>query len=885
MVAGRKGNAMLVKVLIPQSSAQPGVSWRRPATLFAGSRGNVNLSELRRLALPLLLVTSYLLSSVGRAALDSAPNFVFVMADDLGWADIDFHGGTAPAPRLSQLRDESVELTQHYVAPVCSPTRVGLLTGRCWSRFGVTTPTNTLALPPATDTLATVLRSNGYDTCLIGKWHLGSLPKWGPNHFGFAHSYGSLAGGVSPWNHRYKKGPYSHTWHRNGQLVEEQGHVTDLLTDEAVRWVESRQAKRPFLLYLPYTAIHLPLKEPQEWVDRVPQDITGDVARHYAASIMHLDHSVGRVLDALERTGAAQNTLFVFTSDNGGSTAENNDLKYPDDNCPNGRLPGNNRPFRGQKGTVYEGGIRVPTIVRWPGRIEPGVSDIPVQITDWMPTFCSLAGGSVRVDLKWDGVDLTDLLTKGHPPADRAIYTAGPGHRAVALRTGDFKLVVHGRADVKKTELFDLSSDPEESTNIAAEQPDQLKNMETLLARISAADNDAVAEQPRPVDSLITATTVQTLWQNRDGKSKTWFHPRACMLPDQDGKPFALMTLQEIGGSDYFGPVHRSVSTDRGRTWSNPEPIAAFGRESVPNRTDGLQAAVCDVTPQYHPASDTVLALGHVVFYKGGYFARNEQLARYPVYAVRNSDGDWSERKMLAWDDPRRTFIYTNNCGQRVVLPNGDIQMSLTFGSRPENRMVAGVRCSFDGQELAIKQVGSELHNAVGRGLLEPSVTQFRNEFWMTIRAEDQRGYVSVSKDGLEWSAKQPWCWDDGSPLTMSTTQQHWVTHSDGLFLVYTRRDDTNQNVIRWRSPLWVAQVDTRSRRLIKASERILIPLVGDGINDPDKVALMGNFNVTNVSAEESWVTAGEWMPRNGYRGNVLLARIYWARPNRTPIW
>lgn len=403
-----------------------------------------------------------------------------------------------------------------------------------------------------------------------------------------------------------------------------------------------------------------------------------------------------------------------------------------------------------------------------------------------------------------------------------------------------------------------------------------------ILAIATTWCSTTQADDARP---LIESISKQTLWRNRDGQGRTWFHPRACMMPGPDGEPVALITLQEIGGSDYFGPVHWSTSSDLGLTWSEPEPIAALGREPVSGRDDGLMAAVCDVVPQYHPASGAVLALGHVVFYKGDYFARNEQLARYPVYATRTPDGTWSERKILAWDDLRGGHIYTNNCGQRVVLPDGDVQMSFTFGPGPTDRMVAGVRATFDGEHLQVREVGPPLHNPVGRGLLEPSVTRFKDSFWITIRAEDGHGYVSVSDDGLTWEEKRPWTWDDGTPLAMSTTQQHWLTHSDGLFLVYTRQDPTNENVIRWRSPLWVARVDPERRVLIRSTEQTVLPLVGDGVNDPDHVALMGNFHVTNVSADESWVTVGEWMPRDGYRGDVLLARIRWSKPNRLPLW
>ena len=389
----------------------------------------------------------------------------------------------------------------------------------------------------------------------------------------------------------------------------------------------------------------------------------------------------------------------------------------------------------------------------------------------------------------------------------------------------------------------------------------------------------------RTGDPLIGSISQQTLWKNRDGKARTWFHPRVCMIPGPRGSAVALMTLQEIGGSDYFGPVHWSMSHDLGANWTDPSPIAALGRVPVPGRSDGLMAGVCDVTPQYHRQTDTVIALGHVVFYKGQYFARKEQLARYPVYVTRSGDGTWSSRKILRWDDPRGAYIYTNNCGQRVVLPDGGVQMAFTFGPEAANRMVTGVHATFDGKQLKVREVGAAIENRKGRGLLEPSVTRFGQQFWMTIRAEDNRGYVVVSDDGLTWSAKKPWTWDNSEPLEMSTTQQHWLTHSDALYLVYTRKDPSNANVIRWRSPLWVARVDPEKRCLIRSTEQVVLPLVGDGVDGADKVALMGNFDVTNVSPSESWVTVGEWMPRNGYRGNVLLARIRWSKPNRLPLW
>ena len=420
------------------------------------------------------------------------PNIVFIMADDLGWADVAFHGGNVSTRHLDRLAKEGLELAQHYVAPVCSPTRTGLLTGRCWSRFGITTPTNALALPMDTVTLPRALKTVGYDTCLIGKWHLGSLPKWGPNHFGFDHSYGSLAGGISPWNHRYKKGQFSNTWHRNEELIEEVGHVTDLLTAEAVSWIESRESS-PFFLYVPYTAVHLPIKEPQEWLQRVPKSITGDVPRHYAACVLHLDDAVGRIMAALERTGVGENTIVVFTSDNGGSMVENNDLKYPDDNCPNGRLTGNNSPLRGRKSDLYEGGTRVPTVVSWPAGVKPGRVDSPVQITDWMPTFCGLVGYRPDHDPKWDGKDISRLLRDQLPLPARPIYTAGPRWRASSLRYGDWKLIVHGQTDRAKVELFNITNDPRESADQSEIEKEQVEAMFARLRSAARRDRDALA--------------------------------------------------------------------------------------------------------------------------------------------------------------------------------------------------------------------------------------------------------------------------------------------------------------------------------------------------------------------------------------------------------
>ena len=373
---------------------------------------------------------------------------------------------------------------------------------------------------------------------------------------------------------------------------------------------------------------------------------------------------------------------------------------------------------------------------------------------------------------------------------------------------------------------------------------------------------------------LIAGTEKVVLRHGRDGSGPTWFHPRACMVPTGD-VPLALMTLQTIAGSDYFGPVHWMSSRDLGHTWTDPQPIGALGRVK---RQDGWEEGVCDVVPEFHPATGTVLAMGHSVCYRGPKFER-DQPPRWPVYAVWK-DGRWGERRKLEWSDPRGAFIYTNNCGQRVVLPSGQIAFVMSFGAKPSSRSAAGVHCSFDGETLKIEQVGREMRHLAGRGLLEPSLVHWRDRFYVTLRAEDDRGYVATSDDGLEFSDKQPWEWDNGEPLSMSSTQQHWLAHSDGLFLVYTRKDASNVKVPRWRTPLFMAQVDPVNLRLLRNTERIVLPLVGDGVSAPDDVAYSGNFHPVNASPDESWVTDGEMLPKRGYKGDLLLARIRWTKPN-----
>jgi hypothetical protein len=289
---------------------------------------------------------------------------------------------------------------------------------------------------------------------------------------------------------------------------------------------------------------------------------------------------------------------------------------------------------------------------------------------------------------------------------------------------------------------------------------------------------------------------------------------------------------------------------------------------------------VCDVVPEYHPQTNTTLAMGHNVYYKNNVLTRPGE-GRYPVYAVRGVDGRWSARRILEWRDERATAIYSCGCAQRITLENGNVLVPLTFGPiGRRDRMVGTALCSFDGEELRVLSTGNALELKAGRGLLEPSLASFGGRFFMTIRAEDGQGYVSVSDDGLQWAPMVPWRWEDGRELDMSTTQQRWLAYSGGLHLVYTRKAENNVNVFRWRAPLFITRVDVQRLCLVRETEQIVLPLIGDGINEPAHVARMGNFHVVNVSREESWVTVGETLPDDGWRGDTLMARIKWAAPN-----
>lgn len=436
------------------------------------------------------------------------PNILLLVSDDQGWADIGYNNPRVYTPRLDRLAAEGARFEQHYVQPQCTPTRVALLTGRYPSRFGpaALAASNAPALPPGTPTLASYLRERGYTTHLCGKWHLGSDPEHGPNQYGFVSSYGSFAGAVGMYDHRYRTGKFEETWHRDHQIVpgyENGVHATDLVVREAVRILEAEH-DAPFFLYVPFHSVHTPLDERGRFVERPTQldpdrpgrwldedeiewfhDPLGRIQaeedpekRLFLAALHHLDAAVGTIVDTLDRTGLGANTLVVFTSDNGpqGSWPGNaypDDLKLSDFNQP--------LPFRGKKIDVWEGGIRVPAFVRWPGHIAPRTVPDPIHAVDWFPTVAALLGALPATPIPWDGLDVRATFLEGTALPSRTLYwTWNTRPNRWALRSGDWKIVAYGKdppTSPSGWQLFDLATDPAERTDLAPSHPDLLATL------------------------------------------------------------------------------------------------------------------------------------------------------------------------------------------------------------------------------------------------------------------------------------------------------------------------------------------------------------------------------------------------------------------------
>jgi hypothetical protein len=378
-----------------------------------------------------------------------------------------------------------------------------------------------------------------------------------------------------------------------------------------------------------------------------------------------------------------------------------------------------------------------------------------------------------------------------------------------------------------------------------------------------------------------------------------WVHARAGTIPaggrgNESDTPLVVMTMQKLllSGSDVFYALNETRSTDRGGSWTNPTPQRSFVRQIVgpanaSKRPTGMriaphlvqegdQTTVCDFTPQWHAASQRLLGIGQTVWYHDNrvMHVRPRGIA-YAVYDPQKND--WSPWETVSLPSDAKFQDAGSGSVQRLDLPGGDILIPIYFKDPKQKQYSVTVcRCRFDGRTLEYVEHGDELTIPVKRGLYEPSLTKFRGRYYLTLRNDDH-GYVTESHDGLHFAPPRRWTFDDGSELGNYNTQQHWVTHSDGLFLVYTRRGANNDHVFRHRAPLFIARVDPEKLQVIRDTEQVLVP---------ERGARLGNFGITRVSPQETWVTVTEWMQpkgveQHGSDNSVFVAKLNWNQPNR----
>jgi arylsulfatase A-like enzyme len=436
------------------------------------------------------------------------PNILFILADDLGWADVGYHGGEIKTPNIDKLAAAGVRLEQFYVQPVCSPTRAALLTGRYPMRHGlqvgVVRPWAQYGLPLEERTLPQALKEAGYVTAICGKWHLGHFdPAYLPTRRGFDHQYGHYNGALDYFTHMRDGG---FDWHRDDKVCRDEGYSTYLLAKECERLIVAHDATKPLFLYVPFNAVHAPHQAPEKYTE--PYAHFKGQRRIYAGMVAAMDEAIGQIVGALEKRGLRKNTLIFFCSDNGG---------------PQPGVVTSNGLLRASKGTLYEGGIRVPALAVWDGKLKPGaVCNEPLHIVDWYPTLLKLAGVSLHQKLALDGRDLWPTLAEGKPtPHEEILHNVTPV--AGAIRRGDWKLVVNGgrgtaepetkpeggqrraagRASQPQgltlsnpqTELFNIAQDPTEKTDLSEQFPGKLKE---LRARLDFYAKQAVPPKSAP---------------------------------------------------------------------------------------------------------------------------------------------------------------------------------------------------------------------------------------------------------------------------------------------------------------------------------------------------------------------------------------------------
>lgn len=418
------------------------------------------------------------------------PNIVVILADDLGWNSVGYHNEEFKTPHIDSIASDGIKLNRFYVAPMCSPTRAGLMTGRYPIRFGlaraVIPPYRDYGLPTSEVTLPEMLGKLGYaHRGVFGKWHLGHRrAKWHPLAQGFSHFHGHYNGAIDYFDLTREN---VRDWHTDYQTSDQQGYATDLIADSAAAWIKQvSAAESPYFCYVPFNAPHSPFQVPEDAIDKYG-DIVGKKRNAknrelYKAMIGRMDEGIGKILDAVNASGESGQTIVWFFSDNGGV----------------GSLRGINRPLRGSKLTVFEGGIRVPACVRWPGNIPTGhATNAICGYIDLLPTLVSIAGGNAAdsASKPLDGIDLSPVLLGSSGDIQRGPWYSyhgqpGPDAECLAVLDDGWKLVVNGPqleklgqlADpTQEVLLFNLSDDPDEATDLAGKYPDRVRRMAQQL--------------------------------------------------------------------------------------------------------------------------------------------------------------------------------------------------------------------------------------------------------------------------------------------------------------------------------------------------------------------------------------------------------------------
>ncbi|HWJ75559.1 MAG TPA: arylsulfatase [Kaistia sp.] len=435
------------------------------------------MSHLLRSALAALALAAT--ATTGLAA-ETKPNIVYIVADDLGYADVGFHGSNIRTPSIDDLAAGGARLEQFYAQPMCTPTRAALMTGRYPLRYGlqsfVILPEQTYGIPADETLMPQLLKRAGYDTAIIGKWHLGHADKaLFPDARGFDYQYGPLIGEIDYNTHKVHG---ALDWYRDGKPLHEEGYSTTLIGEDAVRYIDSRSADKPFFLYLAFNAPHTPFQAPSAYLDRY-KDIADPNRRAYAAMISAMDDQIGDVLAALDKKGLRDNTLVFFQSDNGGVR----DAMFAGEIATNGDLPASNAPWRDGKGSLYEGGTHVVALANWPGHIQPEKVDGMMHVVDMLPTILGRAGGSTTGTKPLDGMDVWNTIATNAPsPRNEIVYNVEMFRGAV--REGDMKLIWQTPLP-QRLELYDLAKDPSEKTNLAAERPADVASLQKRIQELA----------------------------------------------------------------------------------------------------------------------------------------------------------------------------------------------------------------------------------------------------------------------------------------------------------------------------------------------------------------------------------------------------------------